>query len=547
MLSSLADQSRARWLLTLAIALLLINHWPALNSFFTSDSLGLIRHCATLSEQGELWTWMAGNFSQGLSVESNYYRPLSAASICLDYQLFGTKPMAWHLHQLILHALNGLLLYYLGTLLAANSRHGRTMAALATLLFWLGPATPEVSLWIAGRYNVLATLFGLLALVSHLRNRSILSAFCMGLALCSKESAMILPLLLFSISWWRHHIEQGPAPHFIERINNLVRELTPSAVLFASYLAWRWYLFGDPLSVYPNSHVGLADISWDWLTRLYGLAQTLLPSWRSWPILIACFCFIVLGALIISGFEARRQQQTHRLWLLPLFWLGISILALLPHLQHLSDAGQGSRLLYNASAWLSLALALPWCEHIWYRRTKWFIGAVVILCALFFAAQYPTQQAWTHALQYQKSLNQELSRERPGSQDGEWAMLLIPDHIGPALVGRNAQGAIVLPPFQQQALIQYWVPIVPSDLEIWRQRLVTGVDWLNPQLNNRQQRWPSAFYCAEPQAGRLVRLKLTAKDSAATTSQMQELIRSAHSWQRAWDNALSHSSCANLK
>ncbi|TNE50332.1 MAG: DUF2029 domain-containing protein, partial [Sphingomonadales bacterium] len=336
------DLLRARVLLLLGLALLLLLHWPALidGSGFTSDSLGLIRHCASLSEQGQLWQWMLQGFSQGLGVESNYYRPLAAAALCLDYPLYGVNPVGWHLNQLALHALNGLLLYRLARSLAGNERLAASVAALAAMVFWLSPATPEVSLWIAGRYNALATLFMLLSLLALVHSRPLWSALALALALCCKESAMVMPVLLASVSWWRYAIEAAPRPPLRQRIRASFSELWPSAGVFVAYLLWRWYLFGDPLSVYPHSQQASAGLlegfGWTWLGRFDLLGTTLLPAWRANSLLYILFWSALAVSLVLSARRAVSSGRGMALWGLPMLWLTIAVLALLPHLKELS-------------------------------------------------------------------------------------------------------------------------------------------------------------------------------------------------------------------
>lgn len=543
------------WIVSLATIILLALHWHSLGGLFTSDSLGLIRHCDTLYRQGQLWQWMGNGFLSGLSVESNYYRPLSNASICLDYYFYGVEPLGWRLSQLGLHAINGFLVYRIGAGLAGARPYAKAAAAVACALFWFSPATPEVSLWIAGRYNVTATLFTLLALWALLAQRFFLTAIAMALALCCKESSMILPALLASISWCRselsnNELQNQAKPNTLARILNMTRELWPSALVGAAYLAWRWYLFGDPLSVYPNAEVALNDVGLHWFDRVLGLFYTLLPDWREHPLFLLIFAIGLIAAFSASAYRAWREGNGV-LFALPAFWSLIAIVALLPHLQYLSDVGQGSRLLYNASAFLALALALAWSGNAnteasqanletspttAVNRKPAFAFATAI-ALLLLIAQWPAQRAWSQVVHYQRSLIHELAQDLHSDDTSTWDLVLVPDHIGSALAARNAQGALVLPPFQQQALLTQRIPLVPQDLADWRMRLQEGVTWPSAQLQQSKQRWPQRLYCAEPEHGKLITLAMTPTD-------FQAGLQSRQAWLSLWQAALSNTACA---
>jgi len=538
------DRRIATFMLLLVACYLLLIHWTALHGHLVSDSLSLLRACYLKSEEGTLLSWLLHLWVDGLPVQSHYYRPLSSASLCLDYALFGDNAMAWHSMQLFLHAINALLLFALARMLTQGLPWQNAASALAALLFCVSPATPEVSVWIAGRYNVLALGWMLLAMILHGHGRYHWSLLMTMLALASKESALVLPVLLASISWWRHAIAAAPVPALLTRTGRCWKELWPTAVLVLGYLALRWHLFGDPLSVYVQTTSVADDFGWHWLQRLPVLADILLPAWRQSPHLQWLF-FLVIGTA--GGYALMQVLRIHsvhpavwiRTWLLPALWLLVSLLALLPHVQSASSAGEGSRLMYNAAAWLALLLALPWaCGRVAVSngpvdtevnqssgtaRVALHAGLASALVLIMAWSQYPAQRDWSRATVYVDSLRVQLAQTAASLPAGEWALLLVPDHLGMALVARNAQGALVSRPVQKEDILPRIIPFLNRDTERWYQRLQNG-----------ELGWPEHAYCAHPLTAALLPVKLP------------EPSVSAENWKALWREVLASPPCLGI-
>jgi tetratricopeptide (TPR) repeat protein len=150
---------------------------------------------------------------QGLSFEhfrtvfSSYYvgnySPVQMLSYMLDHSLWGLRAGGYLFTNLLLHLLNGLLLYRLMLGLHAD----RLAAAVAAALFLLHPVQVETVAWASQRKTLLAMLFFLAAWLCYNRFReavpgaksrlyylAALASFV--LALLSKSVAVIFPLVL---------------------------------------------------------------------------------------------------------------------------------------------------------------------------------------------------------------------------------------------------------------------------------------------------------------------------------------------------------------
>ncbi len=133
--------------------------------------------------------------------ETPYYRPVLTVSFIVDYHFWGTNPFGYHYTNLILHIVNGILVYLFAFLLFKK----RSIALFTSLFFVTHPVQSEAVAWISGRNDLLLTLFALIGFIAHLRftrchdgSKQLVYAICLlayGGALLTKESAIILPLL----------------------------------------------------------------------------------------------------------------------------------------------------------------------------------------------------------------------------------------------------------------------------------------------------------------------------------------------------------------
>lgn len=132
---------------------------------------------------------------------SNNYAPLQIISYMFDYQLWGLNPKGFIVTNLLLHFLNGTLIYHLFKRLF-SSHFG---AFLAATIFLIHPVQVESVAWISQRKNVLSMFFFLISFGLYIRSSSEdkkhyfywLSVIMYSLALLTKVAAIVLPLLIF--------------------------------------------------------------------------------------------------------------------------------------------------------------------------------------------------------------------------------------------------------------------------------------------------------------------------------------------------------------
>ncbi|HBO97423.1 MAG TPA: hypothetical protein DE315_02250 [Candidatus Omnitrophica bacterium] len=125
------------------------------------------------------------------------YRPVLSATFFLDYWLWQRVAFGYHLHNVILHVLNAVLVYFILFLILKDP----ALSLFGAVLFAVHPLKSEAVCAIGYRGDLLAALFFLLAFVSYmLRERcgagtrkviEALSHVALFLALFSKESAIV--------------------------------------------------------------------------------------------------------------------------------------------------------------------------------------------------------------------------------------------------------------------------------------------------------------------------------------------------------------------
>jgi len=147
------------------------------------------------------------------------YRPIVTLSYFIDYSLWHLNPAGYHIVNVLLHTINTILTYLFVLLLCrsfstdtypgktptkANLRFHTEIAALTSIFFAIHPIVSEVVNLVSYREDLLATAFLIASFFFFLRYRKKATApFCIitllayFLALFSKESAIVLPALVF--------------------------------------------------------------------------------------------------------------------------------------------------------------------------------------------------------------------------------------------------------------------------------------------------------------------------------------------------------------
>ncbi len=234
------------WPLALLIALLIaLCHSPLRRAGFVLDDHALVEANPLVARADlvEIFTQPWGG--QSVWADPSLYRPVTIASLALERKLFGAgRAELHHGSNVVLHALATLAFLWLAVRLGV-ARRARVAAAL---LFALHPVHVEAVAGLVGRAEILAALFGFvaLALLTHAgpwegkppsavapRVAAWTSAAALFLSLGSKEIAFAVPILMVALELLGRPAARGGESGWVTRAG----ALAPAALaLVAHYL-----------------------------------------------------------------------------------------------------------------------------------------------------------------------------------------------------------------------------------------------------------------------------------------------------------------------
>lgn len=296
--------------------------WPALSGgFILDDDILLSESHLVQASDGLARIW--------IGTESHDYWPITNSSFWFEWRLWGMNPIGYHCTNLLLHVAAALLIW---GILQKLSIPG---AFLAALLFTVHPVNAESVAWISQRKGLLAMVFFLLSIQWYLRaekRRGVrgegrgeeeeetrrsgeeqsrgaglgawywLSLLAFVLAMLSKGSVAVLPVVLLLIEWWRRgRVGVGDlvraAPYVLvaivltavnlwfqtHGIQAVIRDANVGERM-AGAGAMIWFYLSKALApidlafIYPQWHIDTREFLW-WLPLLAVAAVTIV-LWR---------------------------------------------------------------------------------------------------------------------------------------------------------------------------------------------------------------------------------------------------------------------------
>jgi len=316
------------------------------------------------------------------------YRPVRFLSYAVDWHVTRAlwpgeeklRPTIFHLHNILLHALNSLLLFLL---LRRLLNTGTAFTAFLTLLWTLHPVQTESVTYISGRRDVLFTAFFLGAVLVHLSERerwwkTCLVAALYGAALLTKEMAVTLPAVLLSADLFRRRRFTG-------------RRIAGHVVLwllFAAYAAfklgiknpgggappWGGSFFtallteGRAVFLYLRLVFFPVSLSVDWSYAAIRPSSGFLDPWITLPALLL---LLALGVFVLRRFLRKRDAFSFGILL---FFITLSpVMQLVPHPERFAE-----RYLYLPLLGLIVA-AFPLLRALARSPTARVLGLILIL------------------------------------------------------------------------------------------------------------------------------------------------------------------------
>ena len=309
------------------------------------------------------------------------YRPLTILSFSLDYRIWGNTAAGFRLTNLLLHALNGCLVFAL-----ASSLLGSVPGAwAAATVYLIHPVHSEALNSIVGRGELLAAAFIFTAWLLFRNGRTLPAAIIFFLGLLSKESAITFPAVMaLDIV-----LLKGGFKNVLQKW----RRLAVLGLAACAYLGLRWWVLGGLTipkgSQYVHGSLSavervmtsgrvflqyfkliLAPINVVGVYEFYSIPTANLTDWVAWAGL-----FLVAMTIIFAVLISRHAVMR--------FAIIFFFLTLLPVSNWILPIGaiMAERFLYVPLLGFALLASLVWMS-IPYPRSRQLAGAGVITVAV---------------------------------------------------------------------------------------------------------------------------------------------------------------------
>jgi tetratricopeptide (TPR) repeat protein len=310
------------------------------------------------------------------------YRPLQMFSYYLDYSAWGLNPAGFRLSNILLHLFNSLLVFYLLFLVFKK----KLLAVSAALLFLAHPVHISTVAYISARADLLSAFFILSScvffikfLASGRRALYVLSLLSAGLALLSRENALLIPgfLLVAAYACGKKQTAYRYLPAFI--------------ALSLAYLVLRIALFGfSGVALHPAYNGALSSLlNFINIVCRYMLLLVCPMDLRMFhsvpflnPLSAAALCLSLISLALFFIFM-RKRKKTWGVPAVSAFGLSWFLLASAPVLFYFSAYPDLGRALM-AESWLYLPAA-GFCAFLAYVFLSHKKGVIIVFaCALAF-------------------------------------------------------------------------------------------------------------------------------------------------------------------
>ncbi|MBF0319479.1 MAG: hypothetical protein HQL01_06735 [Nitrospirae bacterium] len=361
-----------------------IGAMASLPNGFVWDDMHIVTNPVLIDKKGTFYGYF---FDKGL-----YYRPFIKLSFALDWSMWRMSPLGYHLHNILIHVANSVLVFVVAGRLMED---GDMPAFLAALVFALHPAHTEPIAWISGRTDLLVTFFFLLSFLGFLVYRweddikgIVVCAMFYLFAMFSKENgaAMIAVALAYGL------LTRMP----LRRL--LISSVILSAVVILYFILRQWSGLTDVI-MRPGTQGAYLSSAFSLKTFLYTLVYgsgyyieklflplnlNLLPAIPEGIGYALIFC-AALGGTIYCFIRCAPSQTFLILWI---------FLTMLPSLSIMFSqvaAPLGERYLYLPSVGFSILIVGLLAKAL---NRRFLIGFVILISIGFFVLSNERFSVW---------------------------------------------------------------------------------------------------------------------------------------------------------
>src|ERR1035437_3844153 len=175
-----------------------------------------------------------------------FYRPMQTFSFMLDAQLGGKEPWIYHISNLILHILTVLALF----IFLKKTGIKKEISFVLALFFSIHPLFTNAVAWIPARGDILLCLFSLLSFITFQEYFDtkktaylVLHAIVFLLAVFSKETAVLLPVLILSYFY------------FVQKKKFILKHIMPFLTIWLFSFILFFGLRQSVIKINPSSNI----------------------------------------------------------------------------------------------------------------------------------------------------------------------------------------------------------------------------------------------------------------------------------------------------
>lgn len=324
------------------------------------------------------------------------YAPVQMLSYMLDYTIWGLQPGGYLLSNIIVHALNGIMVYQLFLRFSGS----RLQATIAALVFLLHPVQVESVAWISQRKNLLAMLFFLLAWEFYCRYQAagpekrktayLLSLGAFVAALLSKSIAVILPVVLVMYDFCFPEVKRRVA--LLDKIPFIIA----AGVIAAITMFSQWPDVGEGGRIsefHGGSRLATFFTMLPVLCRYLGmtiwpanLSADYNPPIYQYPEAPVIGAFIILAAVVWGGWRLYCYDRRFGFWTAFFFVALLPVSQIVPLFTLMND-----RYLYFPLLSVA-AFAGAGAAYLWRRFGKYSVAIYLLLALLLTALAVATWQ-----------------------------------------------------------------------------------------------------------------------------------------------------------
>jgi len=327
------------------------------------------------------------------------YRPLEMMSLWIDQSLWWRNGFGFHLTQVLLHAVNGVLVLRL--LLALGTATWPALAGAA--LFIVHPVQVESVAWLTCRADVLTGTFAVLAMLAFLRHQAhptwrTLALIAVAAFLCtaSKETGSVTPLLLLAAVW--------ALPRPLARLGPRLQRAWPAlAVAVAGVALCHAFRPADVTTGIGQSGIGGQDLVNLLGAFSYQIARVLAPigfapyvpttPTDAWHLGLALVGLTAIVALVAAPSRDGGLRRLAALWFVIAVTPAVTVV-----LADFSVTPVAERRLYLGMVGVALLVATTLTRHTRLVTTRLGALAIATMLALLLLATVTRNAYWRDEL-----------------------------------------------------------------------------------------------------------------------------------------------------